>query len=105
MTGRGVASYICKMVLPALSLIVVGAAGLCVGWLGREWVRRRSETAASVAAGTGTDGRGVRSDRPARTLAWCPICHAHMAPDHRCRAGIAEGETATRGDTGEERSP
>ncbi|MFO1153981.1 MAG: hypothetical protein U1E42_10025 [Rhodospirillales bacterium] len=86
------------MVFPALPLIVVGAAGLAVGWLGRGLARQRGKSEAAVAAG---DGPGVGTGRPTRTLPWCPTCQAHMARGHRCRVEAAEGRSdATDADAG-----
>ena len=101
MTGRPDTSYIWKMVLPALPLIVVGAAGLAIGWLGREWVRRRGEPDAGVASADATgEGRAFKAERPARTLAWCAACHAHMAAGHRCMGAIADPGTIARSGRG-----
>lgn len=72
------------MPLPALPLLIAAAAGLAAGWAGSSWLGRRrgaERTADEDAIGGGRPGR------PVRTLAWCPVCHAHMAAGHLCRGG------------------
>ncbi len=95
LTEGAARSYIRGMVVPALPLLVVGAAGLAVGWLGRGLAKRLSGTGAPEAGGDA--GRSVKSERRTRTLAWCPTCEAHMAPGHRCHTRMGEpAETIAR---------